>query len=381
MATVRCGLDRIEEYDSLFAGKRIGLLTIPAAINSSFENAIEVFHRRYQLTAIFSPEHGARGELQAGLPVDTYVDSHTGITVHSIYGKDTHRMTAEQAGHFDILVYDAQDVGSRFYTYLANLKECMELCAQLKKPVVVLDRPNPIGDKVEGNIPSEEYLSLVCAHTMPQRYGLTCGELAQMFNGERKIGCELYVVPMEGYRRGMSWEETGLAYVNASPNLPNLDGIFLYNGTCYFEGTTISEGRGTTRPFELIGAPWLDPFKLAERMNSMGLQGVRFRPTYFTPTFQKHKDTVCGGVQIHVTDREALQAVEVGLRLFAEIRKMSEGHDFWREAREGRPLQMDALAGCPDLRADNLDADMLLEKWAAQAESFLQATEKYRIYQ
>lgn len=381
MKPVICGLDNLEKYDHLFRGKRLGLLTIPAAINAEYQDSIEVLSKRYHVTALFSPEHGVRGDKQAGLPISTYVDSHTGITAYSIYGNETHAMTQEQTELFDVLVYDIQDVGSRFYTFTANLKDCMYACAKAKKPFVVLDRPNPIGDKVEGNVPDAKYLSLVCAHTMPQRYGLTPGEFAQMLNGEQNINCELYVVPMEGYRRNMPWDETGLHYLNCSPNLPNMDGVFLYNGTCYFEGTTVSEGRGTTRPFEYIGAPWLDPFELADRMNQHNLPGVRFQPIYFTPTFSKHQGEVCGGVQVHVLDREALLPVDVGLWMLYECKLMTEaqGKDFWKPGKTPDSLGVDGLMCCDKIHTD-FDPEALLAQWKKESAEFADRIEKYRIY-
>lgn len=380
MAKVLCGLDNIKEYSHLFEGKRIGLLTVPAAITVDFEDSISVFHKNYNLTALFSPEHGVRGDRQAGVPIGTYVDEHTGVTVYSIYGTETHEMTEEHASHFDVLVYDVLDVGSRFYTYLANLVDSLKLCARLNKPLVVLDRPNMIGDKVEGNVPEEEFLSLVCAHRMPQRYGLTPGEFATMINGELNLGCDLHIVPMTGYKRNMKWEDTDLPYVNASPNLPSLDGIFLYNGTCYFEGTTLSEGRGTTKPFEIIGAPWIDPFKFADVLNAYQMVGVKFRPTYFSPTFNKHAGEICGGVQVHVTNRDALNAVEVGLRMYYEARKLSEGHEFINNKAIIKRGALENLSACTDFIKEDLDVDKLLGEWAAQAAEFKAKTEKYHIY-
>ncbi len=379
MSIVTCGLDNLGKYDKLLSGKRLGLLTHPAAVNKDFVDSIEILHKNYNLTALFSPEHGVRGEKQAGLPVSTYVDNRTSITVFSIYGNESHEMTEQHTNEFDVLVYDVQDVGSRFYTFIANLKDCMKVCAKMGKPVVVLDRPNVIGDKIEGNVAHKDYFSLVCAHTMPQRYGLTVGEFAKMVNEEQNINCELHIIPMEGYKRNMPWEETGVKYITPSPNLPTVDGSFLYNGTCYFEGTTLSEGRGTTRPFEYVGAPWIDPFKLADVMNNHKFDGVKFQPVYFTPTFSKHKDEVCGGVRLHVTDRKSLLSVDVGLWLLYECKIMSEGHDFWRMNEKKGTYFIDTL-GCSEDFRGNFNPEKMLSEWKAQCTEFTKQVEKFRIY-
>lgn len=289
-------------------------------------------------------------------------------------------MTAEQTEAFDILIYDVQDVGSRFYTYLANLRDCMKICAQMNKPVVVLDRPNVVGDKVEGNIANSKYSSIVCAHTMPQRYGLTAGEFAKMINEEQNIACDLHVVEMTGYKRAMKWEEIGMNFISPSPNLSTVDGCFLYNGTCYFEGTTLSEGRGTTRPFEYIGAPWIDPFKLSEAMNSHNLEGVKFQAVYFTPTFSKHQGEVCGGVRIHVTEPEKVLSVDIGIWLLYECKNLSTGKDFWIENKPGKyQFPIDVLSCCSKIR-ENFEPEKLLKAWKKESTDFASRIEKFRIY-
>ncbi len=359
MANVLCGIDNISDFLHLFEGKRLGLLTNPTGVNNKFESTINILHKQFNLTVLFSPEHGIRGNIQAGVCVENYTDDITNLPVISLYGKNHNSsLTNEMLNLFDVFVYDIQDVGSRFYTYLSKLKQVMEICGRAGKEVVVFDRPNPIGNKVEGGWVEEEMISVIGCHNMPQRYGLTIGELAQLFNKSSKMPCNLHVVPMKNYLPDLFWHETGLHYINASPNLPSMDGIVLYNGICIFEGTTISEGRGTTRPFEQIGSPEIDAYKLADIMNGYGLNGVCFRPVYFTPSFSKHKDTLCKGVQIHVLDRKVLEPVKLGLTLFVEALKMSAiSDDFF--VRYSERFTLDLLTGSSLIRTKNVDLDVV----------------------
>lgn len=381
MPHVRCGLDRLAEYSYLLSGKRLGLLTTPAAVTSGLSDSIEAVRKLYNLTALYSPEHGVRGDRQAGEDVDTFIDERTGIPVYSTYGHDVDGMTPEQTEHFDILLFDVQDVGCRFYTYLAALMEAMRACAKAGKPVVVLDRPNPAGCLITaGNVPADPAKRcIVSPWEMPAQYGMTIGEFARMINAEEKIGCELTVIPVEGYRRDMTWEETGLHYVNASPNLPNMDSIRLYSGTCLFEGTNLSEGRGTTHPFEIIGAPWIDPYVLADKMNTYGLAGVRFRPTYFSPTFSKHQGKICGGVQIHLTGG-SINAPEIGLRLLREMKNMSPVKDFWLYYEKLGYYFIDRLMGGDVLRQGEFNPDELLPEWEKASAAFRERSRVYWLY-
>ncbi|MBQ4051555.1 MAG: DUF1343 domain-containing protein [Oscillospiraceae bacterium] len=382
MPNVRCGLDRLAEYADLLGGKRLGLLTTPAAVTADLSDSIEAVRKLYNLTALYSPEHGVRGDRQAGEAVDTFTDERTGIPVYSTYGHTVDGMTPEQTEHFDILLFDAQDVGCRFYTYLAALMEAMKACAKAGKPLVVLDRPNPAGCTVTaGNVPTDPAKRcIVSAWEMPAQYGMTIGEFARMVNAEEKIGCELTVIPVEGYRRDMTWEETGLFYVNASPNLPNMDSIRLYSGTCLFEGTCLSEGRGTTHPFEIVGAPWIDPYVLADKMNAYGLAGVRFRPTYFMPTFSKHQGKICGGVQVHLTGG-SINAPEIGLRLLREAKNLSPAEDFWLYYEKLGYYFIDRLLGGNELRDGEFDPDEILPRWEKVSAEFRERSRAYWLYE
>ena len=280
------GIERVDEFKEIFENKRIGLITNPTGMTGNFESSIQVLLEKTNLVALFSPEHGVRGSLQAGQKLTTYIDDETGLPVYSLYGA-TKKPTKEMMDEVDIFSIDIQDNGSRYYTFIYTMAYCMMACAEYDKEFVVFDRPNPInGLKVEGNILNiDKYRSFVGYYPMVQRHGLTMGELALLFNKEYGINCKLHVIPMKNWEREMDFEETGLPWVIPTPNLPNISTAYVYNTTCIFEGTNVSEGRGTTTPFELVGAPWLKSEKLAEELNSYNLPGVHFRPKYYTPTF------------------------------------------------------------------------------------------------
>ena len=291
MNKVVLGIERIDEFKNVFEGKRIGLITNPTGIASDFTSSIDVLRNKTNLVALFSPEHGVRADIQAGMHLPTYVDEETGITVYSLYGKHK-KPSKEMMDELDIMSIDVQDNGSRYYTFIYTMAYAMYACAEYGKEFVVFDRPNPIGGvKVEGNkLDTEKYRSFVGYFEMPQRHGMTIGELAKLFNEEYKIGCKLTVIPMKGWDRSMSFEDTNLPWVVPTPNIPTINTCYAYNATCIFEGTNFAEGRGTTTPFELIGAPWVKSETLARELNAYGLEGVHFRPQYFTPTFSKYKD-------------------------------------------------------------------------------------------
>ncbi|MDZ7547970.1 exo-beta-N-acetylmuramidase NamZ family protein, partial [Clostridium perfringens] len=257
-------------------------------IDSNFKSSIDVLYENTNLTTLFAAEHGIRGYAQAGDSVGSEVDNITGLPVHSLYGS-TKKPTPEMLENVDILAYDMQDVGARFYTYINTLAYAMEACAENDKTFVVFDRPNPIGGEVQGNLLNTNFSSFVGMYPIVQRYGMTVGEYSKFINEEFNINCKLEVVEMEGWTRDMYYDETGLnTWVMPSPNMPTLTTSIVYTGTCVFEGTNVSEGRGTTRPFELIGAPWIDPMDLSNELNSLGLPGVKFRAASFTPTFSKY---------------------------------------------------------------------------------------------
>jgi uncharacterized protein YbbC (DUF1343 family) len=366
----------------LFEGKRVGLITNPTGVNSELESTIDILHRKVNLVRLFSPEHGVRGDIQAGETVENYVDESTSLPVITLYGKNK-KPSKEMLEDIDILAMDIQDVGSRLYTYLYTMSYCMQGCAQFGKTFVLFDRPNPIGgESVEGNMIQEGFTSFVGLHPITYRYGLTIGELAEFFNKEFHIQCDLKVIPMEGWTRSMFYEDTNLAWILPSPNMPTVDTAFVYNATCIFEGTNISEGRGTTKPFEFVGAPWLNAGRLAEVMNDLKLEGVAFRPAYFTPTFSKHVNELCRGVQLHVTNRRTFCAVKTGLYLLEEIKRMSgEKFQFLPAFSEkGKPM-IDYNTGSDYIRTHDFSAKEVYEQWKKEEEEFKYRKEKYHIYE
>lgn len=381
MAQVKAGIDNIAYWEKLFAGKRVGLITNPTGVNERLESSIDILRGKVNLVRLFSPEHGVRGDIQAGVKVGNYIDEKTGIPVTTLYGKSK-KPSKEMLEDIDILAIDIQDVGSRLYTYLYTMSYCMEGCAQQQKTFVVFDRPNPLGGEVvEGNLIRDGFTSFVGLHPIPYRYGLTIGEVANFFNEEFQINCDVKVIPMDGWKRDMFYEETGLFWVTPSPNMPTVDTAFAYNSTCLFEGTNISEGRGTTKPFELAGAPWLDADDLAKRMNGLKLEGVLFRPAYFTPTFSKHKDTLCKGVQLHITDRKIFSAVKTGLHLLEHIKRLSGDEFEYLKAYTptGKPM-IDYNTGSDFIRRHDFSAKEVYEKWDKEAKEFNIRKTKYHLY-
>ncbi len=373
------------------AGKRLGLITNPTGVTRTLEATLDVLHRdpRFGLVAAFGPEHGLGGEAQDAVRIGDFHDESTGLPVYSLYGA-SRRPTVEALAGVDALVFDIQDVGARFYTYVSTMLLSMRACAEAGKEFIVLDRPNPIsGALVEGGVLDERFTSFVGACPVPVRHGLTVGELAMWANQTLGIGCELTVCKMIVWKRAMWADDTGLPWVMPSPNLPSLDTATVYPGSCFVEGTNLSEGRGTTRPFELIGAPWIDGRVLADRLNDLGLSGCKFRPVFFVPGFSKHAGEVCGGVQIHVVDRIAFRPVRTGVHILAAIRTLCPDRFKWigtpEQAAAGR-LHIDLLAGTDELRrvldsgGHGRGIDDLLSKWEADAARFMEQRDRFLLY-
>ncbi len=386
-AAAKAGVD----VSRALAGKRLGLITNPTGVTKSLEATLDVLHRdpRFRLAAAFGPEHGLRGDVQDALHVGDFRDESTGVMVYSLYGANR-RPTAEALADVDALIFDIQDVGVRFYTYISTMLLAMRACAELEKEFIVLDRPNPIsGSLVEGGILDQRFTSFVGACPVPTRHGLTVGELAMWANETLGIGCELTKCKVTGWKRSMWADETDLPWVMPSPNIPSLDTATVYPGACFVEGTNLSEGRGTTRPFELIGAPWADGSALAGRLNSLGLAGCRFRPVFFEPTFSKHAGEVCGGVQIHVLDRDVFRPVRTGAYILATIHKLYPDRFQWigtPEQQAAGRLHIDLLTGTDELRR-TLDSggydpgiDELLTKWEDEAVRFEAERERFLLY-
>jgi uncharacterized protein YbbC (DUF1343 family) len=371
-------------------GLRVGVLANPASIDRDFRHVVDALasSRDWKLTAIFGPQHGFRSDLQDNMIETAHADDkRRKVPIFSLYS-ETREPTPAMLDLIDVLVIDIQDVGARIYTFIYTMANCLRAAARKGLPVIVCDRPNPIGGvAVEGPMLEKDFESFVGQFPIPMRHGMTIGELARLFNERHGIGAKLEVVPMEGWSRGMYWDETGLPWVMPSPNMPTLDTAIVYPGTVLFEGTMLSEGRGTTRPFELIGAPWIDGEELASRMNAIGLEGAHFRPAIFEPTFQKHARATCGGVQIHVTDRHAFEPVKAGVALMRECNEMAPDRFAWRpppyEYEHGK-MPIDILAGSQALReqiAARMPLADIVASWRDGEAEFAKIRAPYLLYE
>lgn len=350
---IRTGLDiLISDKLSLLKGRRLGLVTHPAAVTSNLQDSISAIRTAgLNLAALFGPEHGLYGLAADGVAVDHSTDPQTGLPVFSLYGK-TKEPTSEMLSGVDSLIFDLQDVGARFYTFPSTLFHVLRGSAREGKPVIVLDRPDPItGSIVEGPLVEPGFESFVGITPVALRYGLTPGELAGWLNDRLETPADLTVIKMQGWQREMWFDQTGLPWAITSPAIPHLSSAIAYPCTCLVEGTNLSEGRGTALPFEQFGAPWVDSWRLAERLNQQGLEGVIFRPTGFTPWTSKHAGNACGGVQLHVTDRLRFQPLRVGLHLLAACRDLfPDNFQFLASTRAGSPAHIDLLMGSAAVR-------------------------------
>jgi uncharacterized protein YbbC (DUF1343 family) len=394
-SAVVTGLERLLDDGPSCAGlpdgARVGLVAHPASVDRRLAHAVDLLARdpRLTLAALFGPEHGLRGEAQDMEPVDGTVDPGTGLPVRSLYGRDADslRPSRDEIEALDAVVCDLQDIGTRYYTYIYTMAFVMEAARESGKPVVVLDRPNPIGGRaVEGPVLDPSLASFVGRYAIPVRHGMTAGELAGLFNEAFGIGCDLRVVRMTGWKRSMGFEETGLPWVAPSPNMPTCDTARVYSGGCLVEGTNLSEGRGTTRPFELVGAPWLDGAALAKALEATGLPGVRFRPTAFRPMFQKHAGRTCGGVQVHLTDPEAARPFSVYLAVLREAMLLDRVAFDWRREPyefEHDRLAIDLLLGRPDLRPmleSGASVGEMEAAWSDGLSGFVELRNRFLLY-
>jgi uncharacterized protein YbbC (DUF1343 family) len=384
---VKLGIDvLLESRRDLLHGKRVGVIANQTGLTWDLQHMIDVFAEAddINLVALYGPEHGARGDAQAGESVDSMVDAHTGLPVYSLFGA-REKPTAEIVEGVDVLVFNIQDVGARFYTYGSTMALCMQTAAEQGKEFVVLDRPNTItGSKIEGNILDPAYSSFVGMYPIAIRHGLTLGEFARMVNDEFGVGCDLTVVAMEGWERSMWFDQTGLTYVMTSPNSPSLDTDTVYPGSCFFEGTNLALGKGTTRPCELKGAPWVDGQAWAEALNGMNYPGVIFRAAFFTPWYGAYVGEVCGGVQTHVLDREIFRAVETGLKMIEVVRQMFPDHFEWRHSEEARiPYWFDQLMGTDKVRKQmeaGAPVEEITQGWQSELDAYDRMRSRYLLY-
>jgi uncharacterized protein YbbC (DUF1343 family) len=370
-------------------GSRVGIVCNHASVGPGFRHVVDRLAdtEGVTLAAIFGPQHGFRSDVQDNMVETPHRDSAAHrVPVYSLYS-DTREPTAEMLAGLDVLVIDLQDVGARIYTYIYTMANCLRACARHGVPVVVCDRPNPIGGTdVEGARLVPGFESFVGLFPIPMRHGMTIGELARLFNDAFGLGADLEVVRMDGWTRELYADSTELPWVMPSPNMPTLDSAVVYPGTVLFEGTMLSEGRGTTRPFELVGAPWIDAERFAARMNDLGLPGVFFRPAVFEPTFQKHARTTCGGCQIHVTDRRSFKPVRTGVALIDVLRRTDPAQFGWRQPPyeyEHDKLPIDILAGSAVLREQietGVEIEAIAASWRDDEEAFRRTRATYLLY-
>ena len=388
-APVSLGSDQLVASHRL-QGRHVGIVCNPASVDADFCNIIDriVATPGVTLTALFGPQHGFHSVAQDNM-IETPHAQHPrfGVPVYSLYS-DTREPTSEMLQSLDLLIVDLQDVGSRVYTYVYTMANCLRAAHRHGVPVIVCDRPNPIGGMtVEGPVLEAGLESFVGQFAIPLRHGMTIGELARLFNQHFGIGADLAVIPMTGWTRSMYHDDTGLPWIIPSPNLPTIESAVVYPGGVLFEGTNVSEGRGTTRPFELIGAPWVDSARLIDTLSAQELPGVIFRPVQFEPTFQKHTGQLCGGCQLHVTNRLSFESVRVAVALMQAIRQQDPDTFGWREPpyeyEQVKP-PIDILAGTARLREqidDNVAASDIAAAWASDLVDFETIRQQFLLYE
>lgn len=388
--TIKLGLEKIlDEQLDLLGNLRVGLICNQASVDHNFRHAADLFfeHPKINLTTLFGPQHGIRGDVQDNMIETSHtIDKFTGLPVYSLYS-ETREPSEEMLRNIDVMVFDLQDVGCRIYTFIYTMANAMTACAKHRKKFIVLDRPNPIGGvAVEGNVLETGHESFVGQYPIPVRHGMTTGELAELFNAEFSIGCELEVVKMDNWSREDYYDETDAPWVMPSPNMPTVETAVVFPATVYFEGTQVSEGRGTTRPFEIVGAPYIDSREYSEALEKLELPGVIFRPIEFLPTFQKHAGNHCGGVFLHVDDRQAFEPVLTGLAMVKTAFDLYAEEFAWKNppyeyVYDRNPF--DVIAGTTKIREmfeRNASWEDLKEFCREGVEDFLRIREKYLLY-
>ncbi len=369
---VKTGIDLIvKRWPAKFSSAHIGLLLHPASITNNFSHSADncFKSKKFHISALFGPQHGIRGETQDNMiEWNSFMDKKTGSPVYSLYGK-TRKPSPEMLRNIDVMVIDLQDVGARYYTFIWTMALVMEACEEQNKAVVILDRPNPINGKaIEGPVLKPKYSSFVGLQRLPVRHGMTIGEIGLYLKDAFYNKLDIEIIPMQGWKREMWFDNTGLPWILPSPNMPTLDTATVYPGMCLLEGTNLSEGRGTTRPFEIFGAPFVEPEVLVTRLKDLRLPGVVFRPLHFLPTFQKHTLKLCGGAQIHITNREKFKPFKTASAILKTVHDLYPGKFRWNKPPyeyEKNILPIDILAGTDRFRKDIEDGTSLdtMEKW------------------
>ncbi len=387
---VKTGLSNLlHNKINLLKGCKVGVLCHPASVSDKYQHIVDLLchHNEVNLSTILSPQHGFRGEKQDNMIESSHeTDLITKLPVYSLYS-ETRTPTKEMLNNIDILIIDLQDVGTRVYTFIYTMALCLKACQQYQKKVIILDRPNPINAlDIEGNLLDSQFQSFVGLYPIPMRHGMTIGELGLLFNQEFNINCNLEVIKMTDYNRGMWYDETGLPWIYPSPNMPTLDTAVVYPGLVLFEGTGVSEGRGTTKPFELVGAPYIVPNELKEKLDSYGLPGVYFRPIYFEPTFHKFQGESCGGVQLHVTNRGIFKPYITGLAIIQALQHLYSDTFQWKQPPyeyEYEKLPIDLLIGDQNIRL-KLKTDQSIKHiedgWLDDLNQFSRTRNEYFIY-
>jgi uncharacterized protein YbbC (DUF1343 family) len=387
---VKTGLEELlNNHIKKIKGYRIGLVVNPSSVDSKLNHAINLFldNKDVHLATLFGPQHGIRGETQDNMiEWEGFTDKETDLPVFSLYGK-TRKPTKKMLKDVDILIFDIQDIGAKYYTFIYTMSYVMQGAKKCNKKVIILDRPNPItGNILEGFITKENLKSFVGLHPIIIRHGMTIGELALLFNKEFKINCDLDVIKMSGWKRNTWFDETGLPWIMPSPNIPILNSAIVYPGMCLLEGTNLSEGRGTTRPFEIFGAPFIDPYKLYKVLAEQKLEGVIFRPLYFQPTFQKWYGKLCGGLQIHIVDRNKYKSLKTAIAILSAVFSLYPKNFEYRKPPyeyEYKKLPFDILVGNNILRnliekgASLESIESLMDK---EVTKFNQIRERYLLY-
>jgi uncharacterized protein YbbC (DUF1343 family) len=377
---IRLGVDRTEIWEPLAEGKRVGLVCSPASVSSAYEDEVTFVGRRCHLVALFGPEHGVRGSDAAGECIGNAIDPYTGLPAYSLYqGEDTH-LDPSVAENIDVLIYDIQDLGLRFYTYIATLKGLLRDAASLGLPIIVLDRPNPLGGSVYGAPLDRTSWSFVGPEAIPVRYGMTAGEIARFFNERQEKKADLTVVRMEGWNHGMLWPDTGRVWIPTSPAIGSFASAFCYAGFCFFEGTNLSEGRGTTTPFQLFGSPYLDGQALASYLNGAELPGLRFVPRLFKPDSGKWKGEVCNGVLVIPEVPRKANPVKAALLALWWIGNHHRKFAILPPRTQGALRPLERLMGKEDARRLFSDADVLFEEWEKEGIRFQEIAEGGRMY-
>lgn len=391
---VLSGVDRLEQMDAAFKGKRLAVVTGGGAVNRELTSTLDVLTSRYQVVKLFNTIYGVRGDFRYGEDIPYYVDPPTGLDVYSIFNMERTAPTEEMMRDVDMLVFDIRGAGTRFFEYLHCLGSIMKACARMKKPVTVLDRIAPLGGEiVEGTVCPPGMHTIVGDYELPSRFALTMGEFARYINGEFSIGCDLTVIPVEGWTRNLYYDETDVPWLLPSPSLNGTTANLLYAGFSIFEGVaTVSEGRGTSKPFELIGAPWLNNAALIDGLKARGLEGVRFAPTYFKPMASKHSGQVCSGVQILVEDRKSFQPFLTALTMLEIIRDLHPHEIKYRDCSAGHCVKeeesspvftryIDKLLATDAFSEGRMTAQELVDHYAPARARFIETKKKYHLYE